>query len=164
MAYFSLCAEMRLSLEKNAAIPHITIKSRTPTAAGDRTASRRSVTGAGDQVAKEDPVGSVEFCELHLPDRMVVGWAGVHSDSGQQRRKLQVVQIGCLLHDVLAREVTLALLQHLQHCLADGVGEQIVAVGGVGTGHILGHEVAPFVHPGIVLPGGIVRDPSRSRC
>ena len=31
------------------------------------------------------------------------------------------------------------------------------AVGGVGPGHILGHEVAPFVHAGIVLEGGLVR-------
>jgi hypothetical protein len=38
---------------------------------------RRSVTCAGDYVAKADPVGTVEFCELHLPERVVVGRAGV---------------------------------------------------------------------------------------
>jgi hypothetical protein len=117
----------------------------------------RSVIGAGDHVAEADPVGTVEFCELRLPDRMIVGRAGVHFNAGQQRRKLQVVQISCLLQDVLTREITLALLQHLQHCLAEAVGGHIVAVGDVGAGHILGHEVTPFVHTGIVLPGGIVR-------
>jgi hypothetical protein len=69
------------------------IKSRTPLVAGDRTGGRRSVTGAGNHVAEADPVGTVEFCELCLPDRVVVGRAGVHFDAGQQRRKLQVVQI-----------------------------------------------------------------------
>src|SRR5262245_10630383 len=66
-------------------------------------------------------------------------------------------RLAALLHDVLTREVTLALLQDLQHRLADAVGEHIAVVGGAGAGHILGHEVAPFVHAGIVLPGGIVR-------
>jgi hypothetical protein len=31
------------------------------------------VTGAGDYVAEGDPDATVEFCELHLPDRMIVG-------------------------------------------------------------------------------------------
>ena len=43
----------------------------------DRTGGCRSVTGAGDYVAEGDPDATVEFCELHLPDRMIVGRAGV---------------------------------------------------------------------------------------
>ena len=43
----------------------------------DRTGGRRSVPGAGDYVAEEDPGATVEFFELHLPDRMIVGRAGV---------------------------------------------------------------------------------------
>jgi hypothetical protein len=71
------------------------------------------VSRAGDQLAQRHPVGTIELSELHLPDRMIIGRAGVHSDARQQRRKLQVVQIGSLFHDVLAREVTLTLLQYL---------------------------------------------------
>jgi hypothetical protein len=46
------------------------------------TVGRRSVTGAGDYVAEGDPDATVEFCQLHLPDRVVVGRAGVHFDAG----------------------------------------------------------------------------------
>ena len=49
------------------------------------------VSRAGDQLAQRDPVGTIELSELHLPDRMIIGRAGVHSDARQQRRKLQVV-------------------------------------------------------------------------
>ena len=116
-----------------------------------------SVTAAGNHVTEADPGGTVEFCELDLSDRATVRRAGVHFDAGQQGGKLEVMQTECLLHNVLTREVAFALLQHLQHCLAESVSEDIEAVAGVSTGHMFGHEVAPFVHSGIIFPGGIGR-------
>jgi hypothetical protein len=54
-------------------------------------------------------VDTVEFFRAAIAGSDDSWWGWCSLDARQQRRKLQVVQIGCLLHDVLTREVTLTL-------------------------------------------------------
>ena len=65
------------------------------------------------------------------------------------------MQIVCLGHDVFTRKIAITLFQNLKHRLAEAVRDNIVIVALVGTGHVLVHESAPFVHAGIVGPGRV---------
>src|SRR5258707_3630630 len=65
------------------------------------------------------PAFAVEPLDLHLLDRIEVRRAGVDLDAGQQHGKLEILQICCLLHHVLAGEVVAALLEHLRQRLPD---------------------------------------------
>src|SRR5437763_15782551 len=85
--------------------------------AGVITSPPRSGAAAFDHLAEPLPDLAVPARQLLLPDRMVVGRAGIDADAGQQGGRLEIVQGGRLLQDVLAREIVVALLQHLQHRL-----------------------------------------------
>ena len=52
---------------------------------------------------------------------------------GSKRARVEILQIGGLLHDVLAREVVAALGQDLVHRLADAEGEHVAAIGKIGA-------------------------------
>ena len=56
--------------------------------------------------------------QLQRADRVEVGGAGAELDARQQHRQFQTVQVRRLLHDVLARQLVAALLQHLHHASA----------------------------------------------
>src|SRR5258705_9305120 len=76
----------------------------------------RSEVGALDDIAETDIALSLPALQLHLPQRMVVGGAGVDADARQQRRNLDIPEVVRLAHDIFAGEVTLALLeQYAQH-------------------------------------------------
>ena len=70
-----------------------------------------------EDLAEQGPPLAVEPGELLLLDRGEVGRARVDLDAGQQQRQLEVLEVRRLLHDVLAREVVAALLEHLGHRL-----------------------------------------------
>jgi hypothetical protein len=50
------------------------------------------MSGTGNHLAEPDPGGTIEFQELHLPQRMIVGRVGVHlpgsSVEGSRSRRL----------------------------------------------------------------------------
>ena len=60
-------------------------------------------------IAEQLPGLALEAGKLDRLDRIEVGRAGVDRDAGQQQRKLQIVMIGGLAHDILTRQVVAAL-------------------------------------------------------
>src|SRR4051794_6327126 len=81
---------------------------------GDIVSSLSSpLPSAADHVAHQLPALAVELLELHLLDREEIGRAGIDLDARQQHRHFEVLEVGRLLHDVLARQIVAALLQHL---------------------------------------------------
>ena len=87
----------------------------------------------------------------------MVGDAGADLDPWQQHRNIDVVQAFRLLHDVGAREVAFALLQHLHHGHADAIGEHRGCVRGIAAGHVFGHERAPRLHRCVIRPARVGR-------
>ena len=66
-----------------------------------------------DHLPEPHPLLSIELLQLDLFDDVVIGTAGVHADAWQQQRQLEVLEIGRLVHDVLAGEVVAALSEDL---------------------------------------------------
>src|SRR5262245_38855282 len=66
-------------------------------------------------LAEQHPALAVELGELFLLDRREVGRARVDLDARQQEWQLEVLDVRGLLHDVLARQVVAALLDHVRH-------------------------------------------------
>src|SRR3984957_20140156 len=88
----------------------------------------------GDDGAEQVPLLALEPHHLQLLDRGEVGRPGVDLDARQQRVGLEILQARRLLHDVLAREIVAALLQHLHQRLRDAVAVHHRAVEPVGVG------------------------------
>src|SRR3984957_12107161 len=86
-----------------------------------RTRDASAADVAGDDLAEQIPFLALEFLQLELGDRGEVGGAGVNLDARQQAAELQIPHTGRLLHDVLAREIVAAVLQHVHEALRDGV-------------------------------------------
>ena len=63
------------------------------------------------QVAEWCPALSVESDKLKLPDGKVRGGTGCELDTGKKERKRHPFHVGCLAHDVFARQIVPALLQ-----------------------------------------------------
>src|ERR1700739_4823089 len=78
-----------------------------PRAAGFRffTMSRNFVRSRGDEVAEQLPTRALDRRELHLTDRIEIVGRGVDLHTGQQHRQFEVLDVSCLFHDVLAREI-----------------------------------------------------------
>ena len=87
--------------------------------------------------------------KLHLTDRAEVGRRGVDLHARQKHRQFEVLEVGRLLHDVFARKVGAALLEHLNHRLrgAEGIGR--VGVDELFRRHIFGDR-----RPAIALMPG----------
>src|SRR5581483_1344762 len=77
---------------------------------------------------------------------------GVDLDPGQQHFAPEVLQVGGLFHDVLAREIVAALLEHLDHGLRDGVTDDDRTIELVGFRKILGQEIQKLFHAGVIVP------------
>src|SRR6185312_3557919 len=88
--------------------------------AGTRLRSDASI--ALNDLGEIDPVLAVETRPHHAGDRVVVGGTGVDVDTRQQHCDMEVMKIGRLAHDVLARQVVATLFQYLHHSLRDRVG------------------------------------------
>ena len=73
---------------------------------------------AADHRPEALPACAVEFLHLQLLERVEAGRRGVDGDARQQHVEVDL-QIGGLLHDVLAREVITALFEHLHERLPD---------------------------------------------
>src|SRR5262249_6794735 len=70
---------------------------------------------AVQDVAEQLPVLALEARQLRRLDRIVVGRAGVDRDARQQQRRLELLVVGRLFHDVLTGQVVAALLKRLVH-------------------------------------------------
>src|SRR3954453_689259 len=66
---------------------------------------------AAQELARDDPVVAVELEHIAVLDRAEILRRGVERDAGHQQRQRHVLQIGRLRHDVLTRQIVLALLQ-----------------------------------------------------
>src|SRR4029077_19123523 len=71
-----------------------------------------STDRTGQQVAEQIPALAVKSRHLHLLDRREIGRAGVGDDARKQHRHRDAMQIRDLFHDVLARQLVAALLEH----------------------------------------------------
>ena len=87
----------------------------------------------------------------------MVSGAGVELDAGQQHRVLDVLQVVGLGHDVLAREVAVALLQDLVHDHGGHVAVGVVEVVRVAFREPLRHEGLVGLDPRIVGQSGVAR-------
>ena len=103
-------------------------------------------------LAEQLPALALELHQLQLRDRRKVGRRGVDLDARQQAAKLEVLDARRLLHDVLARQVVAAGLQHMHEALRDGIGVHHRPIGAVGFGVIFIQELVPGLHARIVLP------------
>src|SRR6476620_5146439 len=76
-------------------------------------------SGAAQYVAEPHPALAVELDQLLLGDRIVLIGTGIDLDPGQQHWQLEVLQVGRLLDDVLARKIIAGLFQDLDRGLRD---------------------------------------------
>src|SRR5271165_6586147 len=95
--------------------------------------------------AEQLPAFAVEAHHLQLLVDAIVRWRGVDLHPGQSEVADDVLQRGCLLHDVLAREVVTGLLQHLNQELRGRVAVGVEARVLVALRIVLGHEVEIFL-------------------
>src|SRR4051812_34000895 len=95
---------------------------------------------------------ALELTHLHLFDRVEVRRTGVDLDARQRHAGFEILQIGGLVHDILAREVVAALLQHLHQGARHAVAVDREARGLVALRIVLVHEGEPLLRPRIVLP------------
>src|SRR5262249_37557129 len=95
---------------------------------------------AGHHRAEQFPARAVEADHLHLLDRRKIARTGVDPDARQQHAQLEIFQIGRLPHDVLAREVVAALLEHLDQRLRLQIGDNRAHRGFVAARIISVHE------------------------
>src|SRR5467141_1932984 len=101
-----------------------------------------SATDVGvDDVAEALPGLTLESLELNSGDRGEVGGAGIDLDARKQATELKSLDAGRLLHDVLAREIVAAGLQHMLERLRDGVGIHHKQIGPVAFREVLGEEL-----------------------
>src|SRR5258706_8336156 len=107
---------------------------------------RTEILLTAHHVTEELPLLAVEALQLHRFERRVIVRAGVYQDARQQRLEAQVLHVGSLAHDVLAREVVAALLQHLRERRANGVAVDVEVVGAIGVRQVLRHEFPPLLH------------------
>ncbi len=96
-------------------------------ARGNRLTHRSGTAGA-DHRAEDLPGAAGPAGELHLADGVEIGRARLHLDARQQDRDIEGVQIGGLPHDVPAREIPAALLQHLNQRHARAVAEFVAVI------------------------------------
>src|SRR4029450_5026788 len=85
--------------------------------------TRLAADVAAHDLAKQLPGFALEPLQLNLRDRSKVGRRRVDLDARQQAAEFEVLDAGCLLHDVLAREIVAAGFQDLNEPLCDGVTE-----------------------------------------
>src|SRR5262249_42096606 len=114
-------------------------------------------------LAEQLPALALETLQLDGLHRIVIGRAGADGDARQQARHAQLLMVGGLLHEILARQIVAAFLQRLLHEVADRVGIDVVHVLDVAVGIVLGHPLAPGLDLVIVRPllvGGIL-EPGR---
>src|SRR5262245_28782408 len=78
---------------------------------------KRLIAGAfmGNDVAKELPRLTLEASKSHRLEWIVVGRACIHPYALNDHRQLDIPEAGRLFHDVGAREIIAALLQHGLH-------------------------------------------------
>src|SRR5450631_4774785 len=76
---------------------------------------------AADDVTEQLPPFALETLQLQLADRGKICRAGVDHHAGQKNFGAEILQVGCLFHDVLAGEIVTALLQHLYQGLGNAV-------------------------------------------
>src|ERR1700760_4945675 len=107
--------------------------------------------GRGD-VREHLPFLALETHHLQLLDRRVIGRRSVDLDAGEQRVRLEILQARGLLHDVVARQVVAAHLQHLHQRLRNAVAENGGAIEPIAVGIVFGEEFQEFLHAGIVVP------------
>src|SRR5579859_7704567 len=74
----------------------------------------------GDDLAEQHPLLSIEALQLHLLDGRVVVRPGVDPNAGDENGQFQVLQVGRLSHEVLARKIITALLEDLYQGLRRG--------------------------------------------
>src|SRR6266404_3376137 len=77
---------------------------------------------AVDDVTEALPGLALESLKLNRGDRGKVSGAGIDLDARKQKAELKSLDAGRLLHDVRAREIVAAGLQHMLERLRDGVG------------------------------------------
>src|SRR5690348_4821016 len=82
------------------------------------TSSQSFADSGAEKLAEHLEPLAVEALQQHLLHRLVVVRAGVHVDALEQHRRMELLEVGGLLHDVLARQHVAALLQDLHHRLA----------------------------------------------
>src|ERR1700681_4005071 len=107
---------------------------------------------SADDVAEQLPPLALEALQLQLADRGKIGRAGVDHHAGQKNFGAEILQVGCLFHDVLAGEIVTALLQHLYQGLANAVSDDDRTVELVAFRKILFEEGEELLHAGIVGP------------
>src|ERR1700681_2137592 len=88
----------------------------------ERAALRSTVLFTRHQRSEQLPTLVLEPHHLQLLQRREVGRAGLDPGARQVDADLEI-EIGRLLHDVLAGEVVLALPQHLLEALGDAIGK-----------------------------------------
>src|SRR5258708_26941499 len=93
---------------------------------------------AVDDVAEALPGLALEFHELNRGDRSEVSGAGIDLDARKQAAELKSLDAGRLLHDVLAREIVAAGLQHMHDTLRDRVAEHHVGIDPVAFREVFG--------------------------
>src|SRR5437899_8880654 len=81
-----------------------------------RTSTSSSISCA-QHLAEALPLRPREAIQLPLLDEGEIGRRTVERHARQEQRQLQVLDVGGLLHHVLARQVVAALLQYLDHRL-----------------------------------------------
>src|SRR3954468_2318383 len=95
---------------------------------------------------------ALELTHLHLLDRVEVRRAGVDLDARQRHPGFEILQASGLGHDILAREIVAALLQHLHQRARHAVAVHREARGLVALRIVLVHEGEPLLRARIVLP------------
>src|ERR671931_2523137 len=121
------------------------------------SSSRPSLLLVRDHLAEELELLAVEALELHRFDRREVARAGADGDAREQRLDAEAFQTRCLLHDVLARERIAALLEHLLKRRRHRVAVDVERIAEITIGVVLGHELAPRLHPRVIRPAFIGR-------
>src|SRR5215813_5387463 len=109
------------------------------------------------QLAEPYPGLAIEADELYLLNGVKIRRARIDPDAGQKHRQLQVFQIGCLAHYVLARKVIAALLEYLHQRRRDSVSIDVVNVLWAAVRVVLLHECEVVLRSLLVLPGRVIR-------
>src|SRR5258707_14901538 len=92
---------------------------------------------------KQFTVFTVESRHLHLLDRKIVGRASIDLDARKQQPEFEILEVGCLSHDVLAGEFVAALLEYLNHGWRGQIAVDTERARLISFGEILIHEGGP---------------------
>src|SRR6266852_1385999 len=112
---------------------------------------------SADRGSEQFTVFTVESRHLHLLDGKIVGRASIDLDARKQQPEFEILEVGCLSHDVLAGEFVAALLEYLNYGLRCQIAVNTERARFISLREVLIHEGGPFLDRGIVPPGRVGR-------